>query len=150
MRSPANDSRSGRMSGMPPATDASKRRSTPAPSAVSNSSRPTFASSSLFAVTTGLPAFNASMMSSRAGSMPPMTSTTTSTSSATTTAAASWVNTDAGRGTSRSSARLRTATRVTCEPDTRARLDLTAVLADLADQRRADVTATEQPDVHRA
>ena len=39
MRSPASDSRSGRMSGMPPATDASNSRSTPAPSAVSNSSR---------------------------------------------------------------------------------------------------------------
>ena len=32
MRSPASDSRSGRMSGMPPATDASNRRSTPAAS----------------------------------------------------------------------------------------------------------------------
>ena len=31
MRSPASDSRSGRMSGMPPATDASNSRSTPAP-----------------------------------------------------------------------------------------------------------------------
>ena len=57
MRSPASDSRSGRMSGMPPATDASNSRSTPAVSAASNSSSPKFASSSLFAVTTGLPDF---------------------------------------------------------------------------------------------
>jgi hypothetical protein len=53
------------MSGMPPATDASKRRSTPEPSAVSNSSLPTLASSSLLAVTTGLPALSASVMSER-------------------------------------------------------------------------------------
>ena len=59
MRSPASDSRSGRMSGMPPATDASNSRSTPAVSAASNSSSPKFASSSLFAVTTGLPDFSA-------------------------------------------------------------------------------------------
>ena len=45
---------------MPPATDASNSRSTPAPSAVSNSSLPKLASSSLLAVTTGLPAFSAS------------------------------------------------------------------------------------------
>ena len=44
------------MSGMPPATAASNSRSTPASSAAANSSAPTLASSSLFAVTTGLPA----------------------------------------------------------------------------------------------
>ena len=59
MRSPASDSRSGRMSGIPPATDASNSRSTPAFSAASNSSWPKLASSSLFAVTTGLHAFSA-------------------------------------------------------------------------------------------
>src|SRR3954466_15899609 len=71
MRSPASDSRSGRMSGMPPPTDASKRMSTPAPSAVSNSSRPWVAMSSLLAVTTGLPPLSASTMRPRAGSVPP-------------------------------------------------------------------------------
>ena len=40
MRSPASDSRSGRISGMPPATDASNSRSTPAVAATSNSSAP--------------------------------------------------------------------------------------------------------------
>ena len=40
MRSPTSDSRSGRMIGMPPATAASKRRSTPAASAAWNSSAP--------------------------------------------------------------------------------------------------------------
>ena len=55
MCSPTSDSRSGRMSGMPPATAASKSRSTPAASAAANSSAPTLASSSLLAVTTGLP-----------------------------------------------------------------------------------------------
>ena len=60
MCSPARLSRSGRMSGMPPATDASKSRSTPAAAAASNSSLPTLASSSLLPVTTGLPSLSAS------------------------------------------------------------------------------------------
>ena len=72
MRSPASDSRSGRMSGMPPATDASNSRSTPAFSAASNSSSPKLASSSLFAVTTGLAAFSAARIRLRAGSTPPI------------------------------------------------------------------------------
>ena len=49
MRSPASDSRSGRMIGMPPATAASNSRSTPARSAAANSSAPWLASSSLLA-----------------------------------------------------------------------------------------------------
>ena len=69
MRSPASDSRSGRMKGMPPATAASNSRSTPASSAAANSSAPTLASSSLFPVTTGLPALRAARISSRAGSI---------------------------------------------------------------------------------
>ncbi len=44
------------MSGIPPATAASKSRSTPCSSASANSSVPTLASSSLLPVTTGLPA----------------------------------------------------------------------------------------------
>ena len=83
MRSPASDSRSGRMNGMPPATAASNSRSTPASSAA-NSSAPTLASRLLFPVTTGLPAFRAARISSRAGSIPPITSTTTSMSGSTT------------------------------------------------------------------
>ena len=64
---------------MPPATADSKSRSTPAVDAASNSSAPQLASSSLLAVTTGLPDLRASRIRVRAGSMPPMTSTTTST-----------------------------------------------------------------------
>ena len=47
------------MIGMPPATAASNSRSTPASSLTPNSSVPTLASSSLLAVTTGLPARSA-------------------------------------------------------------------------------------------
>ena len=50
---------------MPPATAASNSRSQPAASAALKISVPTFASSSLFAVTTGLPFFDAVRISSR-------------------------------------------------------------------------------------
>ena len=92
MRSPTSDSRRGRISGMPPATAASKSRSTPAPSAAWNSSAPAVASSSLLPVITGLPAFIAARISSRAGSRPPITSTTTSMSGSSTTERASVVS----------------------------------------------------------
>ena len=59
MRSPASDSRSGRMRGMAAHTAASNSRSTPDLTAASNSSAPWVASSSLLAVTTGLPASRA-------------------------------------------------------------------------------------------
>ena len=98
------------MIGMPPATAASNSRSTPASSLTANSSVPTLASSSLLAVTTGLPPRNADVMSSRAGSMPPMTSTTKSMDGSATTAWASRVSTPSARSTSRSRLRLRTAT----------------------------------------
>ena len=91
--SPRRLSRSARTSGIPPATAASKSRSTPCRSAAWNSSTPTLASSSLLAVTTGLPAASAVVISSRAGSMPPMTSTTRSTSGSATTSWASRVST---------------------------------------------------------
>src|SRR4051812_33723221 len=113
MCSPARDSRSGRRIGTPPATAASKSRSTPATSAAAYSSAPWLASSSLLPVTTGLPLFSAVRMSSRAGSMPPISSTTTSTSGSSTTDAASSVRTPSGSSTGRSRLRLRTATRVT-------------------------------------
>ena len=111
--SPRRLSRRLRTSGMPPATAASKSRSTPWWSAASNSSTPTLASSSLLAVTTGLRAASAAAISSRAGSMPPMTSTTMSTSGSATTSGASLVRTPGPSSTSRSRDRLRTATRVT-------------------------------------
>ena len=53
-RSPASDSESGRMIGMPPPTAASNRRETPISAAVSINSTPLAATNSLFAVTTGL------------------------------------------------------------------------------------------------
>src|SRR5438270_301307 len=108
--SPASDSRNGRMSGMAPATAASNSRSRPAAAAASNSSAPTLASSSLLAVTTGLPALRASRIRLRAGSMPPITSTTTSTSGSLTTEAASWVRQPSGMATPRSLAVVRAGT----------------------------------------
>ena len=86
---------------MPPATAASNSRSTPASSAAANSSVPTLASSSLLAVTTGLPCLSAVVISSRAGSMPPITSTTRSIVGLLTTAYVSRVSTPSGRATSR-------------------------------------------------
>ncbi len=110
MRSPASDSRSGRMMGMAPATAASNSRSTPALAAASNSSAPQAAISSLLAVTTGFPASRAANTRSLAGSRPPMTSTTRSTSGSTTTDAASSVKESKPV---RAFCRSRTATRVT-------------------------------------
>src|SRR5581483_8136784 len=112
-RSPASDSRSGRMSGIPPATAASNSRSTPAFSAASKSSAPTLARSSLLPVTTALPFCRAVRINSRAGSIPPMSSTTTSTDGSSTTDAASLVNRSARTSTVRCLAVLRTATRAT-------------------------------------
>ena len=109
IRSPASDSLRGRMRGIPPATDDSKRRSTPAVEAASKSSAPQLANSSLLAVTTGLPPLRAVRMSVRAGSIPPMTSTTTSTVGSETTALASAVRIPSGTGASRSRDWLRTA-----------------------------------------
>ena len=84
--SPRRLSRRARTIGMPPATAASNSRSTPASSAAAYSSVPTLASSSLFAVTTGLPCLSAVVISSRAGSMPPIISTTRSIDGSETTA----------------------------------------------------------------
>ena len=72
---------SGMMIGMPPPTLASKRKSTSCFSAMSKSSWPNCATTSLFAVTTLLPASIARSMYSFAGCRPPMTSTTTEISS---------------------------------------------------------------------
>ena len=112
--SPRNDSRNARMSGIPPATAASNNKSTPAASDCAHSSWPTLASNSLFAVTTGLPLAIAVAISSRAGSMPPITSTMRSIDGSATTACASRVSTPSGRATSRSRLMLRTATLATC------------------------------------
>ena len=113
MRSPASDSRSGRMIGMPPATAASKSRSTPLRSAASNSSAPCLASSSLLPVITGLPAFSAVRMRSRAGSTPPISSTTRSISGSSTIDLASSVSRSGGRLIGRGLVRSRTAMRAT-------------------------------------
>ena len=129
--SPASDSRSARTSGMPPATAASKRRSHPAASAALNTSAPTLASSSLFAVTTGLPCLSAVRISSRAGSMPPMTSTMRSIVGSSTTSAASRVSRPSGIGTARSRERLRTATRAT-ESDSPVRASIDAARSSMS------------------
>ena len=72
---------SGDTTGVPPATLASNSTRTSLSLAISNISGPCFAMTSLLAVTTCLPAFNAANMNSRAGCSPPITSTTISTSS---------------------------------------------------------------------
>ena len=111
--SPRRLSRRARTMGMPPATAASNNRSTPASSAVANSSVPTLASSSLLPVMTGLPLRSAVVMNSRAGSMPPISSTITSMDGSLTTAIASRVSMPSGSEISRSLLRLRTATATT-------------------------------------
>ena len=78
MRSPASDSRSARISGMPPATEASNSRSTPARRPRPTARRRGSPAAPCWRVTTGLPLRSASSTRSRAGDMPPMTSTTTS------------------------------------------------------------------------
>ena len=95
---------------MPPATEASKSRSTPASLAASQSSPPWLASSSLLAETTGFPLRKARSTRSRVGEMPPMTSTTTSIEGSSTTPPASVVRSGSTPGTSRSLVAERTAT----------------------------------------
>ncbi len=98
------------MRGMPPATAASNSRSTPAALAVSHSSPPWLASSSLLALTTGLPLRKACSRRSRAGEIPPMTSTTTSIEGSVTMLTGSVVISGSTPGTSRSLVAERTAT----------------------------------------
>ena len=71
----------GRMIGIPPATAASNRKSTPCSSAASRSSFPCSAIRSLLADTTFFPAFKASRIMVLAGSIPPITSITSRISS---------------------------------------------------------------------
>ena len=94
---------------MAPATAASKYRSRSAFSAASYRVAPSSASSALLAVTTEAPCSSAERISSRAGSMPPMTSITTSMSPRATRPAASVVNSSAGTSRSRSRPSRRTA-----------------------------------------
>ena len=108
--SPRRLSRNARITGTPPATAASNKRSTPAASAAAYNSVPTLASNSLFAVTTGLPAARALEINSLAGSMPPIISTTRSTFGSATTLCASRVNKPSLSCTSRSRDIFRTAT----------------------------------------
>ena len=86
------------------------------------------------------------MISSRAGSMPPMTSTTTSMSGSLTTSKVSRVSTPGPSSTSRSRDRLRTATRAisSCTP-VRASISF-AWRGDEADEGGADVAAPEDAD----
>ena len=76
IRLPANDSYNVRIIGIPPRTDASKRRSTPFLLAKSNKYGPASASKSLFAVTTFFLAFKAPSTQSFAKFVPPINSTT--------------------------------------------------------------------------
>ncbi len=134
------------MIGMPPATAASNSRSLPAASAAAYSSAPTLARSSLFAVTTGLPAASASRIRLRAGSMPPIASTTRSTSGSATTPWASRVRIVSSTSTSRWAERLRTATRVISSRMPGSHLDGVLLRPDEFDERTADVATAEQPD----
>ena len=77
--SPANDSVSGRIRGIPPPTAASNRSETPLAAAAANRAGPLAATSSLLAVTTGLPASSALSTRLPAGSRPPISSTTSET-----------------------------------------------------------------------
>ena len=86
---PARASRRVLITGIPPATAASKRRDTPCASASAASSLPHSAISALLAVTTCLPAVSALVTRSLAVVVPPMSSTTTSTAGSSTTAARS-------------------------------------------------------------
>ena len=106
--SPARDWVSGRMTGIAPATAASKYRSTWACSAAWASSPVDCAISALLAVTTDLPFSRAVSIALRAGSTGPITSTTTSTSSRETSSSMSLVSSSIG--TPRSSATRRTPT----------------------------------------
>src|SRR5690606_19160409 len=106
----ARHSCSGLMMGMPPATLPSNIRWAPCRAASASSSAPWRASTSLLAVTTGLPRRSASLISSRAGSTPPMSSTTTSTSGSSTTAHGSLVKRPGGMAASRGLFTSRTAT----------------------------------------
>ncbi len=110
-RSPASDSESGRMMGIPPPTAASKRRETPLSAAVSINSTPLAETSSLFAVTTGLACRKARNTSSPPGSNPPINSTTNWTAGSSTSSSGRSVSRDCGspevRGFSRSGRRRR-------------------------------------------
>ncbi|CFE47576.1 Uncharacterised protein [Mycobacterium tuberculosis] len=94
--SPASDWVSGRMTGMAPATAASKYRSTWALSAACANSPVEVASKALFAVTTDLPRSRAPRIALRDGSTGPITSTTISTSSRATSSSMSSVNNSIG------------------------------------------------------
>ena len=147
--SPWRLSRSARMIGMPPATAASNSRSRPAASAAAYSSAPTLASSSLFAVTTGLPLASASRISSRAGSMPPIASTTRSMSGSDTTVWASRVSMPSASSTSRGADRLRTATPCDLEAQAGAALDGGRLRLDELHECSTHVPASENPDPYR-
>jgi len=89
IRSEASDSRITRITGIAPATAASKYKSQPLASARAKSASPRSASSALLAVTTCFFAFKAARTNRSATATPPMSSTTMSTSSRVTSSNAS-------------------------------------------------------------
>src|SRR5579863_3778772 len=114
MRLAASPSRSALMTGMPPATAASKASGTPRSSAAAASEAPCTASSALLAVTTGLPAAMAAWANARAGpSEPPISSTTTSTAGSAASATGSSYQRRPDSDTPRSRVRSRADTAVT-------------------------------------
>ena len=96
------------ITGIAPQTLASKRSWTPAAEAAAKSSAPRWASSCLFAVTTGLPAARSSSTWPPVGSTPPMTSATSSISGSSRIEAKSVVRTPSGAGKLRCAAGSRT------------------------------------------
>ena len=133
---------------MPPATAASKSRSTLAPSATANSSAPWLASSSLLAVMTGLPDFTACTISSRAGSMPPMTSTTRSIVGVVDHGAGVVGEHPLGQFDRALAGHVAHRDLGHLQPQAGAGLDHVALGLDQADQGRPDVAAAEHPDPH--
>ena len=101
---------------MPPATDASKRTSSPLDRARSRSSVPWYAISCLLAVTTDLPELRAVRTQSYVGRRPPTSSMTMSTSAARTSSIDSVQTTDEGTQSTRFLAtfRLKMCVRRTC------------------------------------
>jgi hypothetical protein len=114
--------------------------------AAAYSSGPSWATSSLLAVTTGLPSSSARRISGPAGSRPPMTSTTTSTSSASTTAQGSVVKTSAAAAGRGRGSRSRTATRVTSSFAPGPRGDVVGLAVEDRDDTATDGAAAEQAD----
>ena len=150
IRSPASDSRSGRISGMAPATAASKYRSAPAASAASVQLRAVLGQQRLVRGDHARrPRRSAVSSRSLVGSMPPITSTTTSMSSRATSAAASVVSSSAGMSGCRSGRRTATADQFQLRADPGGQL--VGLLGQQPDHLGADDAGAEhaRPGPHR-